>query len=68
MNASRYTVTAAPSAGCTVQREDDPHPVLASAPYAVACAVARHLNGQSPEAGDIEALVCFSLGYCGGLP
>jgi hypothetical protein len=68
MSDSRYTVAAALPAGCSVQRKGDPLPILNHAPYAVACAVARHLNGQSPEAGDVEALVCFSLGYCGELP
>ena len=30
-------------------------------PYDVACAIARHLNGQDPEPGDITALVTFAL-------
>lgn len=28
----------------------------------------RHLNGQNPEAGNVEPLVCYSLGYCGDRP
>ena len=69
MNAgTRYTGTVTYPFGCSVQREGDPEPLMSRAPYAVACAVARHLNGQNPEAKDMEALVCFSLGYCGEAP
>ena len=68
MNATRYTITVTHHFGCSVQREGDPEPILSRAPYAVACAVVRHLNEQNPEATDMGALVCFSLGYCGEAP
>jgi hypothetical protein len=51
-----------------VRREGGESPLITNAPYEVACAIARHLNGQDAESGDIEALVCYSLGYCGDRP
>ncbi len=36
-------------------------PLLRMASYIVACAIARHLNAQDPEPGDIEALVSFAM-------
>lgn len=51
-----------------VRAEGETHRLVSNAPYQVACAIARHLNGQNPESGDIEALVCYSLGYCGDVP
>jgi hypothetical protein len=44
-----------------VRPEDDAHNVAKHVPYAVAVALARHLNGQNPEAGDVAALVDFIL-------
>lgn len=51
-----------------VRTEGETHRLVSNAPYEVACAIARHLNGQNPESGDIQALVCYSLGYCGDRP
>ena len=44
-----------------VRPEDDMHNVAKHVPYTVAVALARHLNGQDAEAGDVAALVGFVL-------
>lgn len=51
-----------------VQAKGEVSYVIRHVSYALACAVARHLNGHDPEAGDVEALVNFALGYQGEAP
>ena len=50
-----------------VQACGDQNHILGNAPYLVACAIARHMNRQPPDPGDMEALVWFSISYCGSL-
>lgn len=60
---SRYVLSpteARPNRWC-VHPEGAPLIIAKDVPYEVACAIARHLNGQNPEPGDTAALVNFTL-------
>ncbi|MBL0313900.1 MAG: hypothetical protein IPP78_14600 [Holophagaceae bacterium] len=64
----RYAVTQGSGRGWSVHPEGEAGNLVKHVPYALACAIARHLNGHDPEAGDYEALVSFALGNRGDAP
>lgn len=63
---ARFEVVANLGSGWRVQQSGLATDLIRGVPFVVACACARHLNGQSTEAGDVLAMVDFIIEHQGG--
>lgn len=67
ITSGRYAVVRTPGRGWSVLIERETQALIKGVPYTLACAVARYLNGQDPEAEDAMTLVEFTINCCRGL-